>query len=276
MILNKQIKVFRTLVPMLLASLIATSTDVLAGTMVTMDVNDDGNIVEQVLFVESGKMAMSPSNANGQFIYDATTDIVTIINHDEQSFYSLTEGDVESALGMANMFTGGGLTSIIASQIENLPIDQQAEARRLLESMGGGNAQQAAPTTVDKSGTRININGMNCEVMIIRKAKQQLGHACIGNASALGIPEDDWQTFNRFLDLSWKYFGQAAEVARKFGQNIPDLGTQKIEGVPIQFIDVNSPTKPMLTLKGIQSSRMPAELLAIPQNYRQARLPFLQ
>lgn len=246
-----------------------------AGTMVSMDVNDEGNIVEQTLFVESGKIAIAPSNANGQFIFDAATRVVTIVNHDEQSFYRLTEADIESALGMVSMFTGTGLQSFIASQIENLPADQQAEARKMLDSMGGGgDAEQ--PTTVERSGTMVTVNGMNCEILIVRKAERQMGEACVGSAEALGIPTDDWQTFDSFLDMSWRFVGQAAKIASQFGQTIPDLGMQKIEGVPIQFIDVNSPDKPMLKLKGIQAATMPEQLLAIPEGYRQAKLPLLQ
>ncbi len=259
----------------LLGVFFLASVSVSAGTMVSMDINDEGNIVEQTLFVEGGKIAIAPSNANGQFIYDAQTRVITIINHDEQSFYSLTEADIESALGMASMFTGTGIQSFIAAQIESLPADQQAEARRMLESMGGG-ADPEPPTTVERSGTMVTVNGMNCEILIVRKADRQMGEACIGSANALGIPTDDWETFNSFLDMSWRFVGQAAKIASQFGQTIPDLGMQKIEGVPIQFIDVNSPDKPMLKLTGIQSANMPQQLIAIPQGYRQAKLPLLQ
>jgi|GEM_PF-6153834 len=246
-----------------------------AGTMVTMSVNDQGNVSDQTLFVENGIIAMAPSTANGQFIFEAATRLVTIINHDEQTYYSLTEADIESALGFVNMLSGSGLSAVIASQIENLPAEQQAEARKMLESLGGGGSQPEE-TTLLKTGNNQTINGMNCEIIVLRQGEQQLGEACVADADALGIPTADWQTFDNFLDMSWKFIGQAAKIAKKFGQQIPDLGTQKIVGVPVQFIDVNDPSTPLLQLKGIQSSRMPAELASIPQGYRQAKLPILQ
>jgi len=260
---------------LLLLCLLCVNQSVVAGTMVTMSVNDQGTVADQTLFVENGKIAMAPSNANGQFIYDSATRMITIINHDEQSYYLLSEADIESALGVVNMFSGSGLSDLIASQIENLPADQQAEARKMLESLGGGGGQPEQ-TTLIKSGNTQTINGMSCEIIILRQGERQLGEACVGNADALGIPAGDWQTFDSFLDMSWKFVSQASAIAKKFGQQIPDLGTQKIVGVPIRFVDVNDPSTPLIELKAIQASRMPAELVSIPEGYTRAKLPLLQ
>lgn len=217
----------------------------------------------QSLLIGHGKLR-SNADADSSVIFDPATGSMTILQHDQRKFVHMGRAEMEqmsSALGSA-----------MAQLDESMAGMPPAMRAQMQEMMGGalGSAGGQPMVQVVQTGQRETVAGHVCTIYQTRSQARIVSEACMGPSSALeGLSAQDRKTLDDALAMT-------TELAESMAQgplgNMVDLGPFQAGLFPFRVTEINGSRRATSEFAGVDSARLPADLFAIPEGYREEKI----
>lgn len=267
--------------------------DVRAGALVEFNVrvSDKGSSQFQEknleLGVKDGVVWIGNTQFQNYLVYDSKAQTLAIVDHEKKQYVVLTESEIDheidEARRFAAMITSADLGELGTKDFSPEDIEKEFELKSK-DEIDQILSQQGQTLTMTSTGeSRKYSDGyvdMACQIYAvsldiddpqlldnIQRNKQHKNQLCISNVESLDIPEEDWNTLRKFLQLAWRYMGRFP-LPDVLGQILPNLGGEFIEGVPIHVDDNTEGSPPIMRVQLIQSAEIMNAAL-IPEDYQQ-------
>lgn len=218
----------------------------------------------------SGAMVRTESSyrqGKSMSLYDNRNKTLTIINDQKKTYIVMNDNTIkEQAKRMQSMQKQ--MMTKMQEQLKDMPQNQRRQLEEQMAKMGMDHpsANKLPPKFSTKRTHRSeNINGIGCVIYESYQNNQKMGDACIAEAQALKISKADYQTLQGM-------FSFLRQMTRQFTMGAPGGGSEmgmfdNVQGLPVK---VTSTEGEVMTLSGISTQGLAAELFKMPDGYKPA------
>lgn len=239
----------------------------LAGTVVEFSIVGPGIEEKQTAFIQDGLIYVE--NAGGlrgsDLLFDAEKSAVVMINHEERTYYTLDEEEVDSLAQLADN---------VAATMEN----QKEVLSGILDTFGLGGLLESKPESgtpadkrVEEMGWQMTVSGLRCHIYRIWRKGRLDTELCIAGPDKFPIPKADYRTLESLYRFGDKVFELAGPLLTQLGVPIPMLGSDQLHGLPV-FI--NSFKEGIQTfVERIEAREVDASRFRIPEGYEPTVFP---
>ncbi len=227
----------------------------------------------QTLYVKNQRILIKGAGGDDRvdIVFDQATQTMSIVDHVKRTYLPLDEQSVSRLADRAE-----GLVSAVQEQLAALPPEQQAQLEALLgdSAMGAVTKEvpQPDPKTYSRSGAR-TVNGIACEGIAVLKGGRKTAELCVASADAIGISADDFATVKAFQKFGEQLAARASQLAERFGARVPEFGTQKLDGLPVELKDYSGTANMAMLVTRVATDAIADRALQIPAGYTPDRLP---
>ncbi|MEN8131552.1 MAG: hypothetical protein ABFS45_15435 [Pseudomonadota bacterium] len=218
----------------------------------------------------SGAMVRTESNyrrGKNMSFYDNRSKTLTIIDDQQKTYIVMNNITIKEQAKRMQAMQQQMLTQM-QEQLKDLPQNQRRQMEEQMAKMGMGqpSANQPPPKfSTQRTHRSENVNGIGCVIYESYQNKQKIGDACIAEAQALKISKSDYQTLQGM-------FSFLRHLTRQFTMGTPGGGSEigmfdNVQGLPVK---VTSTQGEVMTLSGISTQGLAAELFKIPDGYKSA------
>ena len=228
----------------------------------------------QTLYVKNQRILIKAAGGDNRIdiLFDETGQTMSIVDHVKHTYLALDEENVSEFANRAE-----GLVSAVQEQVAALPAEQRAQLEQLLGNSVLGsvaNAETPAPEpkTYVKTGLR-QVHSIKCQGIEVLKASTKIAELCVANADAIGIPDADFNTLKAFQVFGERLAARASPLAERFGARVPEFGTQKLDGLPVELKDHSAAGNMVMTVARVATGTIAEGAMRIPDDYTADRLP---
>lgn len=203
-------------------------------------------------YVSDGKVRMEDSSTGMVALFDSADDTLTTIDSRTKTYYVLDRETVDRAADQMEQ---------MMQQAQEMMKDMPEEQRRMMEQrLPGFGATKTPQFRVERNGKKDRVGGIACEMVTVYRDDEATQTACVASAKALGIDSTDVAAVDAL-------FARMRSMASRFGEvQWPDL--DDLGGMPIMGRD--AATGAVTELEELSTDEQPAELFAVPADYRQS------
>ena len=228
----------------------------------------------QTLYVKNQRILIKAAGGDNRvdILFDETGQTMSIVDHAKRTYLPLNEQNVTELADRAE-----GLVSAVQEQVATLPPEQRAQLEQLLgNSMLGsvtkGENPAPEPKTYVKTGLR-QVHTIKCQGIEVLKANAKIAELCVAHAAAIGIPDADFKTIKAFQVFGERLAARASKLAERFGARVPEFGTHKLDGLPVQLKDHSATGNMVMTVARVATETIADRAMQIPKDYTADRLP---
>jgi hypothetical protein len=214
---------------------------------------------------------------NLDLLYRHATENVVIVNHRKGTLMTVDEQQVDRI----NQQTQNAqiLLQGLGGQIANLSPEQ----RQQLQDLFGDNvsldtlakaAEPQAPTRLVPAGVR-EVAGIRCQVMRVMQGATAVAEICLADAATMNVSNNDAAAIRALFGFYERLATKSQGLARQLGLFFPNIAAREMTGIPVEFRDLSGKDSVTMTLRSVNTSIVPPELMRIPSGYKAVPLmPF--
>ncbi len=235
----------------------------------------DAPVRTQTMYVKNQRILIKAAGGDNRIdiLFDEAGQTMSIVDHVKRTYLPLNEENVGKFASQAE-----GLVSAVQEQVAALPAEQRAQLEQLLGDSVLGSVAKAPPQEVAKdymkTGAR-EVHGIDCEGIAVLEAGTKVAELCIAHADAIGIPTTDFETLKAFQTFGERLAARASQLVERFGARVPEFGTQKMEGLPVEVRDHSATGNMIMTVARVATGTIAEAAMQIPEGYRPDQLPSL-
>lgn len=241
----------------------------LADTALYFDSSDNSSQPDAI-YVRDGQVRIDSTDSSEWMMYDRNKRAMFVVDVDKQQYTLMDEAQMASL--------GGQLESAMSefeSMLAELPPEQRAAAKAMLDGTLGGAKQQTTGSSYEtrKTGKSDRVAGIRCDVMETWSEGEQDMELCIAEPGALNLSNAEQQT----LTSMGEFFGNLMSTVEDSMQGLmpvdfgSDSFTEMLEhGLPVRIID--SENNDTAQLKSVSHDSLSNDLFSIPAGYSQASM----
>lgn len=238
--------------------------------------NEADVLVEaQTTYVQNGKVMIKNANNNTDFIYEAASNTVFVVDHGNRTVMRITEQTFNNLVGQVS-----GMASIIQQQLEarmsSMSAAEQAQMQAMMDSIGLATPQPSAappPPTLQTKGNAVHA-GIACTINSVVQENNIIAEVCLSKGNNIGIANADYQALIGMQNFIFKMASAAQQFSGMLGGKIPSMGEIETENLIVQGTKLTGDRYTMIII-GVSSNSLPADTTAVPQGYTEQQLPSL-
>lgn len=205
-------------------------------TLVFERTSGDSTRQQPPMQISNGMIRFAPDGPEtGQYmLFDAKRDVLTIVDEKQGIYTPLSSDSFDQISAMQKQ-----MMDSLEAQLAQLPEEQRAEAKRMMEGMGQSMPGTESKVSVEtrRTARMMEVKGMSCTVLEVHRGNEKISDTCVTTRSELNIPADDYRTLmdmqdflmsvsSRFFDMgeSSYFYGDASR------QEFPILITEFEDG----------------------------------------------
>ncbi len=252
-----------------LAITLLCSTALWADTSLTF--TGEGNKkLPQHIALGSDKLRISTGSNNEWMLYDRNQNAMFIVDDAKQEYFRIDEAQIQQLSK-----TLGNVNSQIDAALANLPPEQQAAARAMMQGMLAGKKSNAIIPDIEirATGKQDKVAGVACSISETWIGSERKNEVCVADDSALQLGEDDIATLQGMSSLLQKLMD---EVKKSAGDMLPSdfagngLTQLLANGLPVRITDFENDDS--VQLESVSHERIPAAQLQVPEAYQQQQI----
>ena len=235
-----------------------TTTTATADTVIHFKTNAPGS-PERMVIHGSKVMVLAPER-QGRLVMDTANGTVTMINDKEKSYFQLDNRAIDQTVSMMDM-----MKQTMMAQLDRLPPEQR---QVLAQQLGLTPTQPEKLPKVEIRPTRgvIKVNGIPCTLTDVITDGQKTAEACVATPKAAGIPESDYRTMRKMLQLSRELAKKTSHMAGPAAEKFADSLSPDLDGVPMTVKDLRNGNH--VTVSKIQSRKLADSEFRPGKNYK--------
>lgn len=230
----------------------------------------------QTVYVKDGRILIKAAGGDNRIdlLFNNTDKTMIIVDHAKRTYMPLDEQRVGQLVERAE-----GLMSTVQEQLANLPPEQRAQLEQLLgnSNLGGiaqGKSAPPPPKKYIKVGMR-EVHKIRCQGVEVIEGGTKIAELCLAGPSAIGIPNQDFETVKAFQLFGERLARHASKLAEQFGARVPEFGNQKLAGLPVELKDLSSNAHMEMSIARVATNAIAAKAMEIPADYSAEQLPSL-
>lgn len=241
----------------LIILLCSISTLGIADTTLTFTNNKD-KVSMKMQFANNMMRATSVDNNNSFMIYNANNTTFTAFMPDKKQYYVMGKKELE-ALGDI----GAMMDKMMEKQLANVPEAQREMMRNMMAgAMKAQMPEQAPKPEYNFTGKSTSYNGYDCQI-VVKKSDRKTSEFCATEYSNLGMSSDEYAIITSFQQT-------IAKLAQQYGaDNSMDFSSLG-QLMPVRYQQSGQTG----TLKSVNHDKLDASQFAIPEGYKQIKMPF--
>jgi hypothetical protein len=193
----------------------------------TLSMQSDG--LTRTLQIKGDRVFFAVPEEKTDVLFDTTTQTMNVIDHKQQTIYPVNEETLNAVKSQIQ-----GLQGMMSQALEGLSPEQQAQMQSMLGGFGfGGNKPAAEPQVSIKEVGTAKYAGISCTQFQVSVDGVAEGTSCISSGNSLGLSSADYATLKAAQDFMLKMGRQAGDLAKQFGQSIPNYGDFQAQGILI-------------------------------------------
>jgi len=246
---------------LLTLSIIMISGAALADATITV-IADNQNAT---LMIKNGKVLMKSDQLQDESIYDSTSDIFYVINHQKKT---ITPIDQDTVAKLSS--TMGAAMSVVNKQLEGLSPEQRAQAEALMGSFGLTTTKPKAKPEVTLSATgSATYSDIPCEQSNILSDAQKIGTVCLSKGNSTPLSDTDYQTLLATQNFMLSMAKEAGEISQQFGgQSIPSFGDITLKSLVVHSTQIGDTNQGGgINVTSIKTGSL-AQDIALPNDYQ--------
>jgi len=241
----------------LIILLCSISTLSIADTTLTFTNNKD-KVGMQMQFANNKMRATSVDDNSSYMIYDANNTTFTVYTTDKKQYYVMDKKQLD-ALGDI----GAMMDKMMEKQLANVPESQREMMRKMMAgAMKAQMPKQAPKPEYNLTGKSASYNGFDCQV-VVKKSGRKTSEFCATEYGNLGMSSDEYAIITSFQQT-------IAKLAQQYGaDNSMDFSSLG-QLMPVHYQQSGQTG----SLKSVNHNKLDASLFAIPEGYKQIKMPF--
>jgi hypothetical protein len=257
---------------LILGCLIVGSASAHAESVIDFRVENGHRRSEQSIMIKNGMLLVKAAGGDEHLdiLYERDHQRLVLIDHKKRNFTPLTSEKIDRMARQVEEVQP--LIRGVSEQLHRLPSKQRAK----WESMLGGISldqfesakREAESMTLKKTGSVRKVAGIACEPLSVVKGDTTTADFCIADPTALALPEDDSATLRSLIQFTQHLAERAQGLTAQFGFPLPANGMAALTGIPVEMRDLSGTHPSVITLSGISTSKISADLLAVPAGYQ--------
>jgi Domain of unknown function (DUF4412) len=191
-------------------------------------------------------------------IFDATKQVVDIINVDRKTYTEMTKADLDR-LGQQMQDMMGQMQSMMA----NMSPEQRAQMESMMRGRGRGPAMPSAPKTEYRKVGTDKVGKWTCDKYEGTQNGQKVAEICTVPPAALGLSAAD-------IDLL-QQLGQFFKQLIPQGSGVPNVGRledQGFSGLPVWSVTTIAGREVRTEVTDVSRQNFPDALFAVPPGFQ--------
>ena len=223
-----------------------TTTVATADTVIHFNTNAPGSPERMVIHGDK-VMILSPER-QGRLVMDTASGTVTMINDRDKSYFQLDSRTIDQTVSMMDM-----MKQTMMAQLDRLPPERR---EALKQQLGLAPTQPEKLPKVEIRPTRsvIKVNGIPCTLTDIITDGQKTAEACVAKPKAAGIPDSDYRTMQKMLQMSRELAKKTSRMAGPAAEKFADSLSPDLDGFPMKVKDLRNGNH--VTVSKIQSKKL--------------------
>lgn len=267
---------------LLFTGLLLTSLTASAATVIQVEVADltsqSNPIDKRVGYIQNAKMFFrsATTNQDTDLLYDQARSAITIINHKDRTFMVLDEQSIAKFMS-GTMQMMNRVQEQLNQQMKGMSPEQRAQIERMMGGMMQPPKQaESPPIKYIKTNKSQKVSGIACQITHMVKAGKPVTEVCLAKTNAVNMPAADLKTLLSMQATATKLAGAAAPLLERLGSEMPELGGQNLDGLPLMVTDLSGNSRTRMTVKSVTQGSVPKGAMSIPKGYRPSQLPSLK
>ena len=197
-------------------------------------------------------------------IFDATKQVLWIINYDQKSYTEITKADVDRMSGQLN-----AAMAQMQEQMKNMPPAQRAQMEAMMRGRGFGAAlANRARPQYRKTGTD-TVGKWTCDKYDALQNEQKVAELCTVDPKVLNLTAADVEISRQLAAFFEPLMPQNAAALFHLGSG----DEQGFSGVPVRSITNIGPRQMTLELKEVSRQSFPDSTFALPAGLQKQQMP---
>lgn len=266
----------KSITSIFLSLLIVNSSELMAGSLVTMNVessNENGRGFEQTFSLQDGKLRFDQSNGNNSSrdnnssqatIWDSNSSSLLIINHNEKSYSIIDQASLQQLKVKL-----GDAKRLMDEQMAKIPPAQREMMKKMMgENMPGfGGDKPQVIINVAATGRNDSVAGYACDIREIVSNGQKIGEVCVTPWDKLKNGTELAAAFKPMMAF-FKDFMQSLNENLPIQIDFPMAELEALDGMPVRNIEYQQgKPKGAAQLKSIISKTFDSTLFEPPAGY---------
>lgn len=226
-----------------------------------IDRDPQGYSVEQrQIMIKDGKVHIGhiAGSSKGDLLFDRSKQTFWYIDHRERRYYEISEENLLNwtRQGRALLGSAKALAQRFNFKFPGQLPDKDNDNAILYQDIG-----------------EETVSDVTCRRFSILKGNEPDGDVCMSESGQLNIPKDDYETLLALKQTTYRVNREASDIIATFGVKLPNLGDNKMGGIPIEIHGPQSSEIRTIRLTQAKSAEIDPNFMNIPKNYKLSNLP---
>lgn len=229
----------------------------LADATLTLDADGQASTLQ----IKDQRVLLSIPQEQTDVLFDSTSQSMQVIDHNQKTVFPINEQTLATIKGQLE-----GIQGMMSQAMQGLSPEQQAQMQAMMGGFSfGGKKPAPEPQVSMKEIGNASYAGIKCTNYEVSFDGVKEGVACVSSGNSLGISSNDYKTLTAAQDFMFKMGREAGELAKQFGQSLPNFGKFAAEGILISA--QNPKEQGSFQLTSINSDSL-GKQLTVPQGYK--------
>lgn len=232
----------------------------------TLTFTNEGDSLPQSIAIGAGKMRINPAGDGNWMLYDLQQNAMFIMDDAKQQYYRIDPSQIEQ-LGQSL----GNLNSQLDNALANLPPQQRAAAKAMMQDMLPDKQAPSAAAMIDirNTGKKDKVADIACSIHETWVADERKNEVCVAAGDALRLSSEDEDTMRGMAKLMQQLMD---EVQKNLGELMPDniaadgLAQLMANGIPVRIRDFDHDSS--AELAAISHDSIADQQLSVPVGYQ--------
>ena len=206
----------------------------------------------------------SASGDNEVVIFDATTQVMWMVNYDKKTYTEMTKAEADK-MG-AQM---GDANAKVQEMLKSLPPEQRAQMEQMMKGRGAS-FPSAQPQRIEyKRAGADKVGKWACAKYEGFRETQKASELCTVDVKDLGISATDLDAARQMSEFFGKMRPQNAE-------SLPAVGTdgQGFIGFPVRRVTTTGNVQSVTEVSDVSRQNLPDSAFALPSDFKKVASPF--
>jgi hypothetical protein len=258
--------ILRTLTPVLALSLAAPSLLAADGVLIVEKRTAGGTTTTTQIQIEKTRMRAEvpgPTGATQVVVFDATADVMRMIDAGNKTYTEITKADVDRMGGQMS-----GAMAQLEERMKSMPPEQRERMEAAMRGRGMGAPAAPPKPTYRKNGTD-KVGKWTCDKYDGFQNDQKVSELCTVDPAALGLGAADFDVTRQMAAFFQKLSPQGARQLFTIGS-----AEQGYSGVPVRSIMSIGPQQTTIELTEVTRKSFSDDSYAVPAGFEKRPSPF--
>ena len=228
-----------------------------ADTILELVTQSEGKTDPQTIYLAGDRLRMDVSEGleKNSMLFDAKTNTLTMLDHQEKAYVEITEEDaLKLHKGMQDMQQQ--MKARMQEQMKDMSAEERKAMEQMMSQLGEGMLSEKPQRRIEATEQRQSVSGFDCDIVNLYKDGQKEQQWCITSPEALGMTTSEYQTFAALMAMLDKLAGDEAGTLTQIG------------GLPVRTVNYEEGEQQEVTaLNNVRQEGVAAELFKVPAGY---------